>query len=48
MKIAKRYGASNTMAVNARNLLMDAKLIYQNGRHYYVGQPTPCPTETEQ
>jgi hypothetical protein len=35
MKIAKRYGVSNTMAVNARNLLMGAHLIYKSGRHYH-------------
>jgi hypothetical protein len=35
MKIAARHGVSNTMAVNARNLLMGARLIYKSGRHYY-------------
>jgi hypothetical protein len=35
MKIAERYGVSNTMAVNARNLLMGAQLIYKSGRHYH-------------
>jgi hypothetical protein len=35
MKIAERHGASNTMAVKARNLLMGAQLIYKSGRHYY-------------
>jgi hypothetical protein len=39
MKIAARHGVSHTMAVNARYLLMGAKLIHKNGRHYYTGPP---------
>jgi hypothetical protein len=35
MKIAARYGVSNTVAVNARNLLMGAHLIYKSGQHYH-------------
>ena len=35
MKIARRVGTSGTMAVNARNLLMGAGLIYKSGRHYH-------------
>jgi hypothetical protein len=35
MKLAARHGASNTMAANARHLLMGARLIYKSGRHYY-------------
>jgi len=34
-RIAARYGTSNTMAVNARNLLTGAHLIYKSGRHYH-------------
>jgi hypothetical protein len=36
MRIATRFGASNTMAVNARYLLMGQKIIRKTGRHYYV------------
>ena len=39
MKIAERHGASNTMAVNARYLLMGERLIYKSGRHYYKAGP---------
>jgi hypothetical protein len=35
MKFAERCGTSGTMAVNARNLLMGAGLIYKSGRHYH-------------
>ena len=35
MKIAAQYGVSNTMAVNARKLLVGAHLIYKSGRHYH-------------
>jgi hypothetical protein len=38
MKIAARYGVSNTMAVNARHLLMGARIIYKKDRHYYVAE----------
>lgn len=36
MRIAARFGASNTMAVNARYLLMGQRIIRKVGRHYYV------------
>jgi hypothetical protein len=36
MKIAARFGATNTMAVNARYLLMGQGIIRKIGRHYYV------------
>lgn len=39
MKIAAKNGVSNTVAANARHLLLGANLIYKNGRHYYTGQP---------
>jgi hypothetical protein len=45
LKIAKRLGVSHTMAVNARNLLAGARLVYESGRHYYKA---PLITETEQ
>jgi hypothetical protein len=34
MKIAAKYGVSDTIAVRARNLLRDAGLIYKSGRRY--------------
>lgn len=36
MRIAARFGVSNTTAVNARYLLMGQKIIRKTGRHYYV------------
>lgn len=40
MKIAARFGAGNSMAVRARNLLADAGIIYQAGNgHYYAAGP---------
>jgi len=40
MKIAARFGAGNSMAVRARNLLADAGIIYQAGDgHYYAAGP---------
>jgi hypothetical protein len=39
MKIAAKYGVSNTMAVKARNLLAGAHLIYKSGRHYRKAAP---------
>jgi hypothetical protein len=45
MKIAKRHATSHAMAVNARNLLTGAHLIYKSGRHYYTA---PLTTETGQ
>lgn len=36
MKIAARFGTSNTMAVKARCLLMGQGIIRKTGRHYYV------------
>lgn len=35
MRLARQHGTSNTMAANARRLLMGAGLVYQSGRHYY-------------
>jgi hypothetical protein len=37
-KIAERFGASNTMAVKARYLLMGQGVIHKSGIHYYVGR----------
>jgi hypothetical protein len=39
VKIARRFGASNTMAVHARYLLTGQRIIHKSGRHYYVGPP---------
>lgn len=36
MRIAARFGATNTMAVNVRYLLMGQRIIRKVGRHYYV------------
>jgi hypothetical protein len=36
MKIAARFGVTNTMAANARYLLMGQGIIRKIGRHYYV------------
>lgn len=36
VKIAARFGATNTMAVNSRYLLMGQRIIRKVGRHYYV------------
>jgi hypothetical protein len=36
MKIAARFRTSNTMAVNARHLLMGQGIVRKVGRHYYV------------
>lgn len=38
MKIAERFGASNTMAVKARYLLIGQGIIHKSGGHYYVGR----------
>jgi hypothetical protein len=35
-KIAGRFGVTNSVAVNARYLLMGQKVIRKAGRHYYV------------
>ena len=40
MKIAPRFGAGNSIAVQARNLLADAGIIHQAGNgHYYAAGP---------
>jgi hypothetical protein len=36
MKIAARFGTSNTMAVRARYLLIERGMISKVGRHYFV------------
>ena len=36
MKIAARFGTTNTMAVNVRFFLMGCGIIRKSGRHYYV------------
>jgi hypothetical protein len=41
MKIAARFGTSNTTAVGARFLLMGHMLIYKSGRHYFNAARRP-------
>jgi hypothetical protein len=38
MKIASRFGVSNTMAVRARYLVTGPGVIRKSGRRYYVTQ----------
>jgi DNA-binding GntR family transcriptional regulator len=40
MKIAARFGTSNSTAVHARFLLIAQNIIYKSGRHYFVAEPT--------
>jgi hypothetical protein len=41
MKIAARFGTSNTTAAGARFLLTGHKLIYKSGRHYFTAPGRP-------